>query len=252
MNTRKYNRHPLTEAQIEQYFREGYLIVPGLVPLEVIDQVLGAIKPPDESATTWTPTIFAHARPLESPEIHAILAEPDVVGAVEQIFEAPARVYYGMVAVVPAKGGRGLAWHQDNQYSQVLGNALNVFVALCEVTPEKANLWIAPKSHLGGVQVSKVTQGETGGTPGHLTGLIDPANGIPLPTLHKGDACIFDRSTYHRSTQNHTSEHRYAYAAQYCADYARDATTGAKNPSRMKATDLGRSWDALRQKVAST
>jgi hypothetical protein len=49
-----------------------------------------------------------------------MLVEPNIIAAVEQLFEAPARVYYGMTAVVPANGGNGLPWHQDNQYSQIL------------------------------------------------------------------------------------------------------------------------------------
>jgi hypothetical protein len=54
-----------------------------------------------------------------------MLVEPNIIAAVEQLFEAPARVYYGMTAVCPANGGNGLPWHQDNQYSQILPAALN-------------------------------------------------------------------------------------------------------------------------------
>jgi hypothetical protein len=33
-------------------------------------------------------------------------------------------------------------------YSHILGGALNCFVALDKITPDKATLWVAPKSHL--------------------------------------------------------------------------------------------------------
>jgi ectoine hydroxylase-related dioxygenase (phytanoyl-CoA dioxygenase family) len=64
---------------------------------------------------------------------------------VEQIFEAPARVYYGMLAIVPAHGGKGLEWHQDNMYDVVRDVLLNTFVALCDITTDKAILWVAPR-----------------------------------------------------------------------------------------------------------
>ena len=148
----------------------------------------------------------------------------------EQVFETRARVYYGMLAIVPAHGGTGLEWHQDNMYTTILGRALNVFIALCDITPERANLWVAPKSHLKGVQESLTSEG-------HRVAAA-PDNGIPLPTLTKGAACIFDRSLLHHSKRNETSEDRYAYAAQYHEDNARLASTGQKDPLKMRASEL--------------
>lgn len=139
-----------------------------------------------------------------------------------------------MLAVVPANGGKGLPWHQDNQYDQVQGRALNCFVALSEITPEKANLWVAPKTHLLGTQPSKASDDYGAG---HKQAAAEPENGIPLPTLHPGDVVIFDRNTYHRSLKNETDTDRYAYAAQYQAADARDVN-GKKDPLKMLVTDL--------------
>jgi len=225
---------PLTEEQVQEYFRQGYLLAPGLVPHESIDRVLEVV--PTEGANGgWTPVVFDHDAPTRDAELHRLLIEPSVVTAVEQIFEAPARVYYGMLAVVPAHGGNGLPWHQDNQYNQVLGNALNVFIALCDVTPDKAILWVAPRSHLKGVQPSRPSDLYNGG---HREAAVPPENGVPLPMMKKGDACIFDRSMYHRSLKNETAEPRYAYAAQYMAEYSRMAATGAKDARKMPVAEL--------------
>jgi ectoine hydroxylase-related dioxygenase (phytanoyl-CoA dioxygenase family) len=95
-----------------------------------------------------------------------------------------------------------LPWHQDNQYSQVIPAALNTFVALCDISPEKAILHVAPGTHKLGTQPSK----EAGdGYGGHRTAVVEPENGMPLPGLKAGDVCIFDRNTYHRSLKNETS-----------------------------------------------
>lgn len=123
--------------------------------------------------------------------------------------------------------GAGLPWHQDNQYTQVLGGAINVFAALCDITPDKAILWVAPRSHRLGTQPSKATK-------------------QPLPTMKAGDVCIFDRNTYRRSLKNETDQPRPAYAAQYQSDNARDAETGMREsehiPNRLRAIDLEKLW----------
>jgi ectoine hydroxylase-related dioxygenase (phytanoyl-CoA dioxygenase family) len=123
-------------------------------------------------------------------------------------------------------------------YSTILGRALNVFIALCDITPDKAILWVAPKSHLKGVQESLT---ETG----HKVAAA-PENGMPLPTLAKGSVCIFDRSTLHHSKRNETDEDRYAYAAQYSEEKARAAyLDGKKDNTRMLASDLAARWKGL-------
>lgn len=112
---------PLSAAQIAEYYREGYLVAPGLVPASAIDRVLAAAAPRTQGLAAgggWTPVVFDHANP-----------DPDAV------------------------------------------------------------------------------------------------------------------SLYHRSLRNETNEHRYAYAAQYMAEYSRLAKTGEKDPLRMQATALRQRWE---------
>jgi hypothetical protein len=227
----------LTDESVEEFYREGYILVHGLVGPATVERVLEAGRRfGDPAGSGWSARVFDHKEPMKDRDIHEILWDDGVVSTVEQIFESEPRVWYGMLAVVPANGGDGLPWHQDNQYTQLLGGALNVFVALSEVTPERANLWIAPRSHLGGRQPARRSDLYDGA---HREAVTPPDNGICLPTLQPGDACIFDRCTYHRSLKNATGQHRYAYAAQYQADNTRLASTGKKDPLRMRARDLG-------------
>lgn len=231
-----YPLAPLSEAQIERFYIDGYIVAEKLVPPAAIDAVLKeAITVPVSAGGNWTPKTFKPDEPLQEAALHRLLIEPSLVAAVEQIFEAPARVYYGMLAIVPAHGGTGLAWHQDNQYDFVSGRALNAFIALCDITPDKAILWVAPGSHLKGVVESTTPDGHH-----HAAA---PANGVALPTLRKGDACLFDRTTLHHSKQNHTSEHRYAYAAQYQEANARSVKQGGKkDPRKMLVSELRALW----------
>jgi ectoine hydroxylase-related dioxygenase (phytanoyl-CoA dioxygenase family) len=230
------NAGPLREDQIEEYYREGFIIARGLASITRIDSMLEEARQiPTVAGGGWTPKIFSHDHPAQDSTLHQLLVDPQILAGVEQIFESPPRVYYGMVAIVPARGGKGLAWHQDNMYDVILGRALNVFIACCEITPEKAILWVAPRTHLMGVGESEVIDGHRSAKA--------PPNGMPLPTLHKGDAVIFDRNTLHHSKRNQTDEHRYAYAAQYMEANARSGATGRKDEKKMLARDLAQLWE---------
>lgn len=227
----------LSDAQVAQYYREGYLVLPQLATPSIVDGVLDTAKQfPVETGGSWTPRIFDHDEPLTEPDFHKLLTDPRIVGAVEQIFESVARVFYGMLAVVPAQGGKGLEWHQDNQYTQIMGRALNMFVAVDDITPDMAILWVSPGSHKWGIQPSETQSGHKKAK--------DPGNGIALPAMKKGDVALFDRYTLHRSLTNSTDRHRYAYAAQYQEFNARAAETGEKEAKRMTVDRLAEQWEA--------
>ena len=225
----------LSEEQIQHFFREGYVLAPGLVPLDVVDEVVAIAKDKIVGHNRWQPTCFEHETPQKDANIHRLLIEPNVVQAVSQLLGTEPRAYFGMLAIVPPHGGSGLPWHQDNMYDQILGGALNTFIALCDITPNKAILWVSPQSHRLGTQPSGENQSSA---PGHREVLIEPANGIPLPAMKPGDACIFDRNTLHRSLKNETDEPRYAYAAQYQSEHARRSLTGERDPKKMRVRDL--------------
>ncbi|HMP05154.1 MAG TPA: phytanoyl-CoA dioxygenase family protein [Lacipirellulaceae bacterium] len=227
----------LSEEQVESYYREGFVVVRQLVSEAVVQSVRHeADRTHFTDGGEWTPQIFDFAEPGKDAALHQCLVDPRVVGAVNQLLDNEAAAYFGMLAVVPAHGGKGLEWHQDNQYTHLLGKALNVFIALCDITPDKAILWVAPRSHLLGVQPAEIHNGHRRAAA--------PDNGQPLPTLRAGDACIFDRTTLHRSLTNETDKPRYAYAAQYAQWSVREATTGRRPERLLRVADLRKAWSA--------
>ena len=103
--------------------RSGYIVCRGLVDPSTVHTVrlLGEQKfiAASDDATSpimrWTPAVFNHEAPLTDAALHALLRDPSLVSAASQLLGgAPARVYYGMLAVVPPNGGTGLPWHSDN------------------------------------------------------------------------------------------------------------------------------------------
>lgn len=251
----------LDESQIEHFYREGYILVPGLVAARVIDEVVATAQANLDAhrddhlahggtSAGWQPVCFEKANPERNdPSLHRLLWEPSIVEAVAQILGTQPRVLFGMLAAVPPHGGHGLPWHQDAQYSHVHGGALNVFIALCRITPEMANLWVAPGSHAAGLQPAKTNQTTAAG---HREAVVEPTNGLCLPTLEPGDACIFDRLTYHRSLQNVSDHPRYAYAAQFSAYHARLTDTGRLPEHARPADEWARHYAVLSHPAAES
>lgn len=212
----------LTPADLAHYHREGYVLVRGLLPAALCASAREAILQVCAPAVgaMWSPVTFDHENPDQQMDIHRALVDDRVLTAVEQLLGAQAQVWYGMGAVVPGGGGRGLPWHQDNQYTHILHHALNTFIALNEITADMATLWVAPRSHLSGVRPSHEH------ASGHREADVAPEQALPLPTLRAGDACIFNRNTLHRSLTNTTTQQRVAYAAQYVEASGVYASTG--------------------------
>lgn len=226
----------LDEEQIARYVREGFLTIPAMVPADVVAGVLAeAVSTPAPDGGAWTPRIFDPERPEIDAALHRLLRHPSVTGPAAQLLGTPPDVYYGMLAVVPARGGTGLPWHQDNMYTPLRGGALNVFVALDVILPEMAGLWVAPGSHLRGTLPSHEKGGRWGG---HREADAEPEGALALPAMAAGDACVFDRDTLHRSLVNATDRPRFAYAAQFMAAHAREATTGRRPARAVPAADL--------------
>jgi ectoine hydroxylase-related dioxygenase (phytanoyl-CoA dioxygenase family) len=231
---------PLSEPQIQHYFREGYVLVPALVPMRTIRAVMKHATTRLKDGDFWQPTSLDFAHPEIDAQIHQIIGEPRIVAAARQLLGSPPRAWWGMLAIVPPRGGRGLPWHQDNQYTHILGGALNVFIALADIEPNMATLWVAPRSHLSGVRPAQKSEAHHG----HRESLEAPDNALQLPPLKAGDTCIFDRNTLHRSLTNESDTPRYAYAAQYMSDHAREAATGQRNETRPRAADLAKKMKA--------
>jgi hypothetical protein len=101
----------------------GYIVCRNLVDVSTVNSVRlvgehkfnAALDSSTSPIMRWTPAVFNHDDPMFDAELHALLRDPSLVCAASQLLGgAPARVYYGMLAVVPPNGGTGLPWHSDN------------------------------------------------------------------------------------------------------------------------------------------
>ncbi|MEX0330777.1 MAG: phytanoyl-CoA dioxygenase family protein [Puniceicoccaceae bacterium] len=214
------NIYQINEEDTQAFYREGFFVARQFLPaesVEVINQSYDEQIKALQEEKEWQGLVMSDVAQseLDTPRIHACM---------EELLGGPTTFWHGMYAVV-MPGGRGLDWHQDNQYTHILGHMCNAFVALDSITTENAGLWIAPRSHLLG-RLPNINPEE-----GHKRA-AEPDNAIPGPPLQPGDALIFHRELLHHSKENRTDRPRRAFAFQVSSASCRFAETGELVSSR--------------------
>ncbi|RAP75950.1 phytanoyl-CoA dioxygenase family protein [Paenibacillus montanisoli] len=225
----KITKFALTQEMVEQFYREGYFYAPGFLTIETVEAINSehAEFANRKGTGSWQSQNIINLEQAKPTFPHTVdfLTDPGVVAILEQLLGDKVRIWMGMYAVVEPHGN-GLEWHQDNQYTHILGHMLNGFIALDPISQDNAGLWIAPGSHRLGRQPNLNPEG------GHKRA-AEPENGMPCKPMAPGDAVFFHRETLHHSKRNHTDKPRRAYAFQAAAANCRYAATGKLLEDRM-------------------
>ena len=163
----------VTDAHLEQFHRDGFLAVEGVLsPAEIEDAkqalsfliaggnpeyrdvfledaVEGVEIPPGERE--------AYVRKLHyfvdfEPRLARIAAQPALVGLVERIVGTKTRMIQDMALLKPAHVGREKPWHQDTAYfvMEPIELVLGTWIALDAATPENGCMHVIPGSHRAG------------------------------------------------------------------------------------------------------
>ena len=213
----------LTDAEVNFYKQEGYLVLPGLVDREranelraevmaVLHEVFGLDAARLGRAEGKADALRQTTQYLHGGHIDALVNGARTKAVAARLLGGAAHVYMPFTAVKAGGGGGSFHLHQDNQYTrhEPGEGSLNIWVALVDMTPDNGCLQISPHSHQNG-QIAKVTEEVHGG---YIRPEDEAHRLFPL-RMCAGDAVAFTRLTVHGSGPNHTSEPRVAYALQY-------------------------------------
>lgn len=135
MLVEKIRQHPtnvLTEAQREQYFRDGFLILPNYVPQAWITRLQAALADLMERSraiTQSTPVyVLEEGHSAATPRLHRIASPQDQHPTIWEFFTDPVmtdlaadvvgpdvKFHHAKLNVKSEMGTRGFKWHQDIQ-----------------------------------------------------------------------------------------------------------------------------------------
>lgn len=194
-----------------RFAEEGHVRLPGLFPagemaalvehVAGLDPDQGAENPLSQGAMTFYSLLWPRSEVLRG-----ILADPRLVAAVAAVLGPDLWVRWDQV-VDKGPGAGIFPWHQDNEYSKLLDEHVQVWIALTPAGPDDGGLELVPRRH-----DRRLPHGLDGG---HVV-LEGPLPGEPVTvTAEAGDVVLFSSYTLHRTTPNVGERHRWVYVAEY-------------------------------------
>jgi Phytanoyl-CoA dioxygenase (PhyH) len=228
----------LTEAQVEQFFETGYLVLPGTFTADQLARMEGAFERLEARAQLLSETapvegsLFVverrEGRPLRierivwcggaEPELGRLGRSPKLTRPAAQLLGGPEMDQLINQAHIKNPGdGVSFHFHQDSyhrRYGTELfsdvngrGSFVQTLTALDAMDATNGGLWVVPKSHLGGHIAT---------TDGRLPeGAFERADAVPL-SLAAGDSVLFGPFTVHGSGLNAGSSPRRVFINGFC------------------------------------
>ncbi len=137
----------LTQQELQGYVRDGYIVVPELLPAQEVDRFVGyeADQPP-----TWRSRLDNHKR---DKHWRAVAANPNITGIARQILSAQPMIVQTMyLEKHPGEEARGTALHQDSHYLPTEPNTLMAcWLAMSDTDDENGGLCVFAGSHKKGL-----------------------------------------------------------------------------------------------------
>ena len=219
----------ITEEHVDQYKREGSLLVPGLFTPAEIRAMLNDVEGGNSRVVSHTRgNEDASGRKAKLAIWHelgddiwaAVSTNPRIVNGVRLLLGEEAAFFHGKVMLKEAGTGGAWEWHQDYGYwynqGFVFPRLISVFVALDKCTVENGCLQVLKGSHmLGRLEHGKVGA-QTGADPGRIHQL-EPLFDRVHCLMEPGDALFFHSNLLHTSGSNDSATHRRSFIICYNA-----------------------------------
>ncbi len=213
----------LTEEQIEQFDRDGFVGVPDVFSPSLIEEVTAeidvfeaeveaALRGLDDErisiaeagAITFTTHLVAR-----SPRLAAFSRHPFFVGACTDLIGPDVNLYWDQAVYKKPEKPRRFPWHQDNGYAFVEPQQyLTCWVALTDATVDNGCPQVAPGLHRAGTLAHRYVE------PLGWECLTDPAD-VAVAEVGAGGVVVFSSLTPHLTGPNVTDAARKAYILQY-------------------------------------
>ncbi len=209
----------LTQAQIDQYNEDGYLLLGKVIS----DEVLEALREEEyrfrtnpiwpDSDVTEGKTLFRSQLQAYSSAIQEAGLRGAHVPAMRQLIGEDVIFWFSQFVTKLPDGNTQKSefpWHQDNGYSMGVTPATNitVWIALDDVDEQNGCVYVVPGSHKQGLLDHSQSADSW-----HLKIDVE-GDGVPA-ILKAGEAVAFTGLTLHRSKLNLTDQARRGFFVEY-------------------------------------
>lgn len=220
----------LSPSQLDDYRRDGFLVLKGAIPDGDISRWEGALErnpPLDGTIERAAPTYPEPGRytlatnAAKDPDLADLAQHQAIVPAVADVLGGDPRLT-AFVLYDRTPGGAGIPSHNDYKRWRPVGSSMNwafTIVPFCDFDPAAGRLFVAPGSH----HLDRVGEGPE--RPLCVAPPTQPDEADYLdPELERGDLLIMNMHLWHRAEGNNAEHHRVGAFNKYAAADAPPAT----------------------------
>jgi non-heme Fe2+,alpha-ketoglutarate-dependent halogenase len=241
----------LSEAQIAQYRRDGYLFpFPALSASELaecndglarFEQWLGT--PVNQGDFRWRSASY-----VMLPWVDALVRHPRILDAVEDLIGPDILVYTATWFIKEAHSPAFAAWHQDATYFGLIPNDQHVtaWVALSDASAEAGCMEVA-SSQGRPQQMRHAALRLANSINGAGQAIVEPfeQNGTALMELPAGSFSLHHTLCRHRSAPNRADHRRVGLGISYVPAYSRLGGSVRMCARLVRGKDAGRHFDLI-------
>lgn len=222
----------ITDVQREQYHFEGYMVLPGVIPQEVLtmlreecsyylgyfDSIMDAKGTETENISHRGKRYFINNRYRLSNRLWTFVFSDLMAEVARATVGQDAYLFHEQWVVKGAEQGMKFAWHQDSGYVKWYDPTtshrpyVTCWCTLDDVSEENGTVYLLPHSRGGtrGTIIDHTKESQTNDLIGYKGD--DPGEVVIAPA---GSIVVFDSYVLHRSGPNHTDRMRRIYLPQY-------------------------------------
>ena len=205
----------LSDAQVEQYHRDGYVVPDYRVPETVLQDVRDAHARLVERHPEFGD--YCSAVLAYDPWFLTVARMPEILDLVEQVIGPDIALWNSSFFAKPAKTGTKTPWHQDGEYWPIRPLATcTVWIAIDASTQENGCLRVIPGSH----QTQRLAPHQQNDGPGLALNLeldaseFDESKARDI-ILEPGQLSLHDVYLYHGSEANVSDKPRRGMTLRY-------------------------------------
>jgi len=222
--------YTFTQTQIDDFHRDGYVIVRNFFSKEQMDLLLEVTKSDlGIIGTAWDmPDAKGRKSKLKlwdfaGEDLYGMFSRCEsIVSNVEKLLNSPVYTFHNKIIMKEPLVGGAWEWHQDYGYwynDKVLSpDLVSVMVAIDRANKENGCLQVLKGSH----RLGRVNHGTVGNQAGADLERVEGAKkrfDLVHVELEAGDACFFHSNTLHSSAANESPNPRWSMICCYNAVY---------------------------------
>ncbi|MBO89014.1 MAG: phytanoyl-CoA dioxygenase [Rickettsiales bacterium] len=229
----------LTEGEVAQYRRDGFLFPKRLLRAEAAANYLSELE--SYEAKTGGPVNgkWRYKSHLVFTWINELMRSPKILDAVEDLLGPNLMIWSSHLYPKEPGDGRFISWHQDSAHWGLDSDQiLTVWIALTEASKANGCMQMLPGSHTGGLAPHRdtwdanniLTRGQT------IDADIDESEAV-WAVLQPGEVSLHHVDMWHASKPNKTNNRRVGVAFRYITPAARQERVNTDFATLLRGED---------------